>query len=134
LRGEGGEDLTGLDAQGRQAFVGELDKDPLCLFAKDVDLLHAWQVEEALTQVFGHLHLLAMGQVLGFQGVQREVHIGIFVVEKWPDDAFGELRRLIAELFAGLVEQVLDFAGRVDSLKVMRMDTKPGWAMVSTRS
>ncbi|KWV89513.1 hypothetical protein PFLmoz3_00807 [Pseudomonas fluorescens] len=108
--GEGGEDLFGPDAQGRQALIGELDKHALGLLAKDIDLLHPWQVEQTLAQLLGHLHLLAMGQVFGFQGVQRKVHVGIFIVEKRPDHALGQARGFVAEFFAGLVEQLLNLA------------------------
>jgi len=111
LRSEGGEDLVGLDAQGREALIGKLDENPLGLLAEDIDLLHPRQIEETLAQLFSHLHLLAMGQVFGLQGVQRKVHIGIFIVEKRSDHSLGQPRRFIAELFAGLVEQVLNLAG-----------------------
>ncbi|MNF80267.1 hypothetical protein D3C84_625040 [compost metagenome] len=122
LLGQGFEDLFGLEAQGRQALVGKLDEDALGLFAEDVDLLHPRQGQQALAHVLGHLHQLAVGQLLGFQGVEGEVHVRVFVVEEGPDHALGQALGFVGNLLAGLVEQLLDVTrpGGVEELDLHR--------------
>ncbi|MCY1409110.1 hypothetical protein D9M71_244480 [compost metagenome] len=110
LRRQGGEDLLRLDAEGGQALIGEFDEHALRLFAEDIDLLHSRQAQKALAQILGHLHQLPVRQVLGLQGIEGEIDVGILVVEKRPEHATRQPGHLVTEFLAGLVEKLRQVA------------------------
>ncbi len=60
LAAQGVEQILGGDAECRQPLIGDLDKNLLRLLAQDIDLEHAGDAQQLLTNVFGLQDELAM--------------------------------------------------------------------------
>jgi hypothetical protein len=73
--------------------------------------------QQALAHLFRLQHHLAMRQSLADQGKQREIDVGILVVDDRSDDPARQVQGLVAELLAHLVELLLHFLGRVSSFR-----------------
>jgi len=61
--------------------MGERDKDALALLTYDVDLFHAWHMQQALAQRFGITYQQSLRLAFGFQGKQRKGHICKLIVD-----------------------------------------------------
>src|SRR4029453_10037937 len=108
---ERGEVIPGGYAQGGEAVVGELDENPFRLLADDIHLLDTGHVKQSLSQGLRFPDELPLRLTLRLQRVQRKGHVGIFVVHHWTDNATRQVKGLVAEFLARLIELIGDLGG-----------------------
>ena len=82
LSGDRGKHILRREAEIDQPGIAKLDEHAFRPLAHDVDLLHAGDVKQALAQRFRNARELALGQAVSLQCIDREVHVGIFIVDE----------------------------------------------------
>jgi hypothetical protein len=82
------------------------------LLADDVHLLDARHVQQPLAQLLRIANEVPMRLPFRLQRVEREGHIGIFVVNERPDNATRQIDGLVAEFLPRLIKLLRDIGGR----------------------
>ena len=118
----------GLDAEGRELGVGELDVDLLVLLADEVHLGDVLHAQELVADAIGHLLQLRVGVAVAGERVDVAEGVAELVVEEGADHARGKRGADVADLLAHLVPGVADLVGRRTSpSRTRRSPTRPGF-------
>ncbi|MNV10938.1 hypothetical protein D3C71_1014820 [compost metagenome] len=104
---QGRHDLRWLDAQRRQAFVGELDVNFFRLLAEQIDLVDHGHLEQVALDDLRLIGEIREADPVALDGVYQAVDVTELVVEDGPHDAVRQLELEIGELLARLVPGLL---------------------------
>ena len=92
--------------------VGNVDEDLALLLAEHLDLVDVGDLEQPLAHVFGVVDDRLVARALAGQRVDRDIDVGIFVVEERPEHALRNVLPHVADLLAHLVPELLHVARR----------------------
>lgn len=98
------EHLLGADPEREQSGIGKIDEDLFRPFADNINLAHARHMQQALAHRFRLPDQQAFGQSMTVQRIDREIDIGIFVIDERSLHALRQKGHGVVQLLARLVE------------------------------
>src|SRR5262249_24117440 len=108
LAGKGGLDVYRRKPALRQSRRGNFDEDGLVLSSKQVDFGNARNAQQDVARFLGEGLQFRIGEAVSSDRIKRNVGVAELVVEEWTNDAFRQRLADVADLFAHLIERVLD--------------------------
>lgn len=89
-------DISCADSQRSEPLVGELDKNPFWPLSNDVDLLHSRHLKNPLPKRLCFTRKLPRRKAWSLDRVERERHIGVFIIDERTEDALRQLVCFVA--------------------------------------
>jgi len=79
------EDIAWGNPQCCESCVGEIDENAFRTLAEDFDLLDTRDMQQSLPERLRFARQLPRRHACGFDSVEREIYVRIFIVDEWPE-------------------------------------------------